>query len=62
MKLKVLLCEIMYEIHFSLEKFKAEQKTISQFKMSDGSFTSDQKFILAEWQLFYKNLYSQDVN
>ena len=47
---------------FSLEKFRAKQKTISRLKLSGGSFTSDQKTILAECRLFYKNLYCKNVN
>ena len=46
---------------FSLEKHKGQQKTISRLKLSDGSFTSDQKIILAECRLFYKNLYAKNV-
>ena len=46
---------------FSLEKHKVQQKTISRLKLSDGSFTSDQKIILAECRLFYKNLDSKNV-
>ena len=47
---------------FSLEKYRGKQKTISRVKTTDGSFTSDQKRILSECRLFYKNLYSKNVN
>ena len=47
---------------FSLEKFRAKQKTISRLKLSGESFTSDQKTILDECRLFYKNLYCKNVN
>ena len=46
---------------FSLEKFKAKQKTISRLERVDGSFTSDQKEILAECRQFYKKLYCKNV-
>ena len=47
---------------FSLEKYRAKQKTISRLKLSDGSFTSDVKKILNECRNFYKNLYSKNIN
>ena len=43
---------------FSLEKYKAKQKTINRLKLSDGSFCSDSRKILEECRTFYKNLYS----
>ena len=43
---------------FPLEKYRGKQKTISRIKCADSSFTSDQKIILNECRLFYKNLYS----
>ena len=46
---------------FSLEKFRSKQKTISRIKLAGGSFTSDPKLILSECRLFYKNLYSANV-
>ena len=47
---------------FSLEKFRSKQKTLSRIKLSDGSFTSDEKKILNECRQFYKNLYSINEN
>ena len=52
----------MYKILLSLEKYKAKQKTISRLKLSGGTFTSDQNTILKECRMFYKNLYSRNVN
>ena len=37
---------------FSLEKFKAKQKTMSRLERNDGSFTSDQKEILSDCRNF----------
>ena len=47
---------------FSLEKYKAKQKTINRIKLSDGSYCSDSKKILEECRTFYKNLYSKNNN
>ena len=47
---------------FSLEKYKARQKTINRVKVADGSFSSDSKTILQECRAFYKNLYSKNEN
>ena len=47
---------------FSLEKYRAKQKTISRLKRLDGSFTSDQNQILEECRLFYEKLYSKDCS
>ena len=47
---------------FSLEKYKAKQKTISRLKLTGGSFTSDAKVILIDCHLFYKKLYSKNLN
>ena len=38
---------------FSLEKFRAKQKTILRLKLQNGSFTSDQKTILNACRTFY---------
>ena len=46
---------------FSLEKFKAKQKTISRLERNDGSFTSNQKEILSDCRNFYKTLYSKNA-
>ena len=45
---------------FSLEKYRAKQKTISRLKLSSGAFTSDQQLILNACRLFYKKLYSKN--
>ena len=47
---------------FSLEKYRAKQKTMSRLKLRGGSFTSDAKTILNECRLFYKTLYSKNMN
>ena len=47
---------------FSLEKFRSKQKTLSRIKLSDGSFSSNEKIILNECRIFYKNLYSKNEN
>ena len=47
---------------FSLEKFKAKQKTISRLETSDGTFTSDPDKILLECRNFYKKLFSKNVS
>ena len=39
---------------FSLEKYRAKQKTISRIKLADGTFTSNEKLILNECRTFYK--------
>ena len=51
----------MYKIFFSLEKFRAKQKTITRFKKSDGSFTNDNSEILEECRNFYKKLFKQGL-
>ena len=45
---------------FSLEKYRAKQKTISCLKSEDGSLISDQKQILNECRLFYEKLYCKN--
>ena len=45
---------------FSLEKYRAKQKTINRIKLADGSLCSDPKTILQECRAFYRNLYSQN--
>ena len=47
---------------FSLEKYRAKQKTINRIKLSCGSLTSDSKTILQECRSFYQNLYRQNEN
>ena len=47
---------------FSLEKYKAKQRTLSRLKLPNGSFTSNQTTILKECRVFYKNLYSRNVD
>ena len=47
---------------FSLEKYRAKQKTMNRIKLADGSLCSDSKTILQECRTFYKNLYSQNDN
>ena len=47
---------------FSLEKYRAKQKTMNRIKLADGSLCSDSKTILQECRTFYKNLYSQNYN
>ena len=47
---------------FSLEKFRAKQKTISRLRKVDGSFTSDTKIILEECRQFYEKLYNRNYN
>ena len=47
---------------FSLEKFKAKQKTLSRIKLADGSFSSNEKLILEECRKFYIKLYSRNEN
>ena len=43
---------------FSLEKFRGKQKTLSRVKKSNGTFTYDDKEILAECRSFYEKLFS----
>ena len=45
---------------FDLEKFKAKQRTLSRVKSPSGTLISDQKVILEECRIFYKNLYSKN--
>ena len=45
---------------FSLEKYRAKQKTINRIKLADGSLSSDSKTILHECRTFYKNPYSEN--
>ena len=52
----------MFQLFFSLEKYKEKQKTINRIKLSDGSYCSDSKTILEECRTFYKNLYSKNNN
>ena len=47
---------------FSLEKYRAKQRTINRLKLPDGSITSNGSLILNECRLFYKNLYSKSPN
>ena len=47
---------------FSLEKYRAKQKTISRLKLEDGSFSSDADIILEECRKFYQKLYSRNLN
>ena len=47
---------------FSLEKYRAKQKTLNRIKLADGSVCSDSKNILYECRTFYKNLYSLNKN
>ena len=47
---------------FSLEKYRAKQKTISRLKLGDGSFSSDADIILEECRKFYQKLYSRNLN
>ena len=47
---------------FNLEKSKAIQKTITWLRGSNGNVITDQKSILEECRLFYKNLYEKSKN
>ena len=45
---------------FSLEKFRAKQKTILRLRLPNGSLTSNQKTILDACRSFYKSLFSKN--
>ena len=52
----------MHKVFFSLEKFRAKQKTICRLKTTEGEFISDQESILKECRLFYQQLYDKNKN
>ena len=45
---------------FSLEKFRAKQKTITRLQKEDNTFISDTEDILKECRQFYQKLYSKN--
>ena len=52
----------MHQVFFSLEKYKAKQKTISSLKLDNGTLINDGGEILEECRRFYSELYSKNLN